>query len=79
MDGRAKKTQPDWFLESSKTLHPLMEAKNKAHNHMIQFNTIASRKEFQRQQKLVKEVVDKAKEDWVRKTAQEGEKAVKDG
>ena len=76
--GQARKTQPDWFLESSEVLHPLIEAKNRAHNHMLKSNSITSQKEFSRHQRiLVKDIVDKAKE-WIKKTAQEGEKAVKD-
>ena len=77
--GQAKKTQPDWFLESSEILHPLIETKNKAHNWMIQSNTIATHKEFRRHQRIVKEAVDKVKDEQMRKTAQEGEKAAKDG
>ena len=45
---------------------------------MIQSDTIASQKEFRRHQRIVKEAVDKAKEQWIRNTTQEGEKAVKD-
>ena len=33
--GQAKKSQPDWFLESNDTLQPLIDGKNKAHNQMI--------------------------------------------
>ena len=67
--GRAKKTQPDWFLESSETLYSLIEAKNKAHKRMIQSNTTTNRKEFRKYQRLVKEAVDTAKEEWIRRTA----------
>ena len=77
--GRAKKSQPDWFLESIDTLQPLIDVKNKAHNQMIQSSAIASCKEFRRHQRLVKVTMDRAKEEWIRRTAQEGEKAVKDG
>ena len=65
--GQARKTQPDWFLESSEVLHLLIEAKNRAHNHMLKSNSITSQKEFSRHQRiLVKDIVDKAKE-WVRR------------
>ena len=67
--GRAKKTQPDWFSESSETLYSLIEAKNKAHKRMIQSNTTTNRKEFRKYQRLVKEAVDTAKEEWIRRTA----------
>ena len=46
---------------------------------MIQSSTIASHKEFRRHQRLVKVTMDRAKEEWIRRMAQEGEKAVKDG
>ena len=29
--GRGKRSNPEWFTESSETLNPLIEAKNKAH------------------------------------------------
>ena len=77
--GRAKKTQPDWFLESSETLYPLIEAKNKAHKRMIQSNTTTNCKEFRKYQRLVKEAVDTAKEEWIRRTALEVELTQKDG
>ena len=60
--GRAKKSQPDWFLESIDTHQPLIDARSKAHNQMIQSSTIASRKEFHRHQRLVKVTMDRAKE-----------------
>lgn len=77
--GRAKKTHPDWFVENRDTLQPLIEAKDKAHHQMIQSNTVSRCKEFRKHQRKVKVAVDKAKEEWITRTAQEGEKAVKDG
>ena len=77
--GHAKKNQPDWFLESADILTPLIVAKNQAHNRMLQSKSIAHRKEFRRHQRKVKTAIENAKEEWIRKTALEAEKAVKDG
>ena len=77
--GRERKHQPDWFLENAKSLKPLIESKNRAHNQMIRANSVASRKEFRKQQRTVKLAVDKAKEEWIKHIASEGEKEKKDG
>ena len=77
--GRERKTQPDWFIENAETLKPLIESKNRAHNQIIRTNSVANRKEFRKQQKIVKSAVDKAKEEWIKRIASEGEKAKKDG
>ena len=71
--------QPDWFLENAESLKPLIESKNRAHNQMIRANSVASRKEFRKQQRIVKLAVDKTKEEWIKRIASEGEKAKKDG
>ena len=77
--GRGRRKHPEWFEESSETLMPLVEAKNRAHQRVLQSNTIADRKEFRRHQRLVKRAVDKAKEDWICRVVKEAEAAVKDG
>ena len=46
---------------------------------MIKANSVASRKEFRKQQRIVKLAVDKGKEEWIKRIASEGEKAKKDG
>ena len=77
--GRERKTQPDWFQENAEYLKPIIESKNRAHNQMIRTNSVATRKEFRRQQRIVKSAVDRAKEEWIKRIASEGEKAKKDG
>ena len=77
--GRAKKSQPDWFLESAHTIIPLLESKNRAHNKLLQYGSPAHRKEFRRHQRKVKVAIDKAKEEWIQKVALEGENSTKDG
>lgn len=77
--GRGRRKHPEWFKESSDTLLPLVEAKNRAHQKVLQSNATADRKEFRRHQRLVKRAVDKAKEDWICRVAKEAEAAVKDG
>ena len=44
--GRARRTQPDWFMEARTTLQPLLEAKHHAHTRVLQVNSIANRREF---------------------------------
>ena len=77
--GRARQKQPDWFVESTDTLLPLIEMKNEAQKRMLQNNSTANRKEFRRQQRVVKEAIQSAKEKWSLRVASEGEKASKDG
>ena len=77
--GRARQKQPDWFIESTDILMPLLQTKNEAHERMLQNNSIMNRKEFRRQQRMVKEAVQSAKEKWILRVASEGEKAGKDG
>ena len=77
--GRGRRKHPEWFEESSDTLLPLIEAKNRAHQKMLQCNATTDRKEFRKHQRLVKRAVDKAKEDWICRVAKEAEVAVKDG
>ena len=60
-------------------LEPLIESKNKAHNQMMKSDSVASRKEFRKHERKVKVAVDKAKEEWVKKVAVEGEKVKKNG
>ena len=74
--GRGRRKHPEWFEESAETLMPLVKAKNCAHQRMLQSNTTADRMEFRR---LVKRVVNKVKEDWICRVAEEAEAAVKDG
>ena len=77
--GRERKIQPDWFLENAESLKPLIESKNRAHNQMIRSNSVANRKEFRKQQRIVKLAVDNVKEEWIKRIASEGENAKKDG
>ena len=46
---------------------------------MLRSNSVTSRKEFRKQQRIFKLAVDKAKEEWIRRIASEGEKVKKDG
>ena len=77
--GRGKRSDPEWFTESSETLNPLIEAKNKAHLKFLQIGTRSCRQRFRKCQRMVKKAVDKAKEKWILTIATEGEEAVKDG
>ena len=40
---------------------------------------MAAKREYRRQQRIVKRAVDKVKEEWIRRVAMEGEAAKKDG
>ena len=77
--GRGKRKQPEWFEENQDELMELIEMKNKAHVRMLAVKTVGAKKEFRQQQRKVKKAVDRAKEVWIRKVAQEGEAAKKDG
>ena len=69
--GMERKKQPNWFLEASDTLSPLLEAKNAAHMKMLKTNTTANQKAFQKHQRIVKKAVDVAKEEWVVRLTQD--------
>ena len=71
--GRSWKKQPDWFLENADKLKPIIEAKNKARNRMLQSNTEANQKQFRNHQRKVKKAVDAAKEEWVCRVATNAE------
>ena len=58
---------------------PLIEVKNEAYSRMLRTNSAAAKREFRKRQWMVKRAVDKAREDWIRRVAMEGEAAVKDG
>ena len=77
--GRGRRRHPEWFEENSETLLPLVEVKNRAHLRALRSNTAADRKEFRRQQRIVKRAVDEAKEEWICRVAKEAETAAKDG
>ena len=40
--GRGKRSDPEWFTESSETLNPLIEAKNKAHLKFLQIGVLSA-------------------------------------
>ena len=65
--GRGRRRQPEWFLDAADTLRRLLEAKHAALNKVLQGNITANRRAFRRQQRLVKDAVDKAKEEWMGK------------
>ena len=65
--GCVRNSQPDWFLESAPTIMPLIEAKNKACEKLLQSESVSHHLEFRRQQRLVKSAVDKAKENWIQR------------
>ena len=77
--GRGQGRQFEWFLDAADALRPLLEAKHAALNKVLQGNTTANRRAFMRQQRLVKGVVDKAKEEWMGKVADDTERAKRDG
>ncbi len=61
-------------------MEPLFAAKNEARVKMLRCNSVAARKEFRQQQRMVKKAVDKAKEEWINRVSLECvDAAVKDG
>ena len=77
--GRGRKKQPEWFMEAADTQTPLLEAKRAAHAKVLQIDSVANRRAFRRQQRMVNAAVDEAKEEWVRRLAKDAERAKKDG
>ena len=69
--GRARKKQPDWFLDAVETLMPLVDAKRSAHCRFLREHTTSSKKEFRRHQRIVKKAVDEAKEAWISRVTRE--------
>ena len=77
--GRGRKKQPDWFVKAADTLQPLLDAKKRAHEKVLQLDNIINRREFRKHQRTVKCAVDAAKEEWISELANIAEKARKDG
>ena len=75
---RGGNTQLDWFTDSADTLQPLLDEKNAAYDRFLQAKSQSNKKEFRRNQRIVKRAVDTAKEDWICKVASDAEKAKKD-
>ena len=62
--------QPDRFVENEHLFSPQLDAKRAAWNGVLQYDSPASCKRFWRCDYDVKNVVAKAKEDWIQKTIQ---------
>ena len=77
--GHGRKKQPDWFVEAADTLQPLLDAKKRSRDEVLQANNTVNRREIWKHQRIVKCAVDAAKEEWIRKLASIAEKARKDG
>ena len=77
--GHGKQRQPEWFEDNIQTLTPLINAKNAAHNRMLNSNSAGARRAFRQSQWLVKKAVDEVKENCILSVAKEAEEAVKDG
>ena len=56
---------------------PTQSKKNEAHEKMLQNNSVKNQKEIRRQQRVVKETVQAAKEKWILQVAREGERLAK--
>ena len=46
--GRARRKQPDWFIDTTDTLMPLLAAKQHAHSRYLLSNSTAAKKEFRK-------------------------------
>eukprot|EP00117_Sycon_ciliatum_P027914 scpid27779/ scgid3366/ Craniofacial development protein 2; p97 bucentaur protein len=77
--GFGKRVQPDWFLESSSTLEPLIDAKNTCHQALLSNDTVDTRKAFRQAQRTVAKAVRMAKENWISEVVRDAEEAKKDG
>ena len=77
--GTGRQKQPDWFMNAADQLQPLLDAKQAAHDKVLQVNSIASKRAFRKQQRIVKAAVEKAKEEWIFQLVKDAERARKDG
>ena len=77
--GRGRKKQPDWFVQATDTLQPLLDAKKRVQDKVLQAINTANRREFWEHQRTVKCAVDAGKEEWISELASIAEKARKDG
>ena len=55
--GSVRKKQPVWIIESADTLTQLLVARRAAHAKVLQINSVANRRTFRMQQRMVKEAV----------------------
>ena len=55
--GYAKKKQPDWFIDATDILRPLLDDKARARQRYLQLQNSSAKREFRR---LVKRAVDEA-------------------
>ena len=69
--GYGGRVQPDWFQKSSGNLMPLIDVKNVCRQRMLQNNIPPLRRGFRKCQHAIKAVVDKARENWILKVANE--------
>ena len=60
--GRARKRQPDWFLDATDTLMPLVATKRRAHCKFLHDHNTSSKKEFRRHQRIIKKLWMKQRE-----------------
>ena len=60
--GRAKKKQPDWFIDATDILTPLLDDKARARQRYLQLQSSSAKRKFRLFQRLVKRAVDEAKE-----------------
>ena len=66
-------------MNAADHLQPLLDAKQAAHDKVLQVNSIASKRSFRKQQRIVKAAVEKAKEEWIFQLVKDAERARKDG
>ena len=52
-------------MNAADQLQPLLDAKQTAHDKVLQVNSVANKRAFHKQQRIVKTAVDKAKEEWI--------------
>jgi len=71
--GRARKKQPDWFIDATDVLAPLMDNKARARQRYLQLQSSSAKSEFRLCQRLVKRAVDEAKEAWISRVIRDAE------
>lgn len=80
--GRGARRQPEWFLHAFDKLIPVIKEKDKMHAAFLGAvgrAAVGAKKRFRKAQRAVRDMVAKAKEDWICEVACRAESASRDG
>lgn len=72
--GRARRSQPDWFLDSEDSIRPFLQARNTAYTKWLATGDRRELVKFREARGRARLAVRKAKDEWFRRKAQEAER-----